>query len=90
MYGKTYACGLWPQYWYRPEDPYDLVRHRMKGYGNILWMTFPFAYDRSGANATVSLDFQPASGPLDGLSIEIGNPSLGPDGKLHIREIRLR
>jgi hypothetical protein len=43
MYGKTYAYGLSPKYWYRPENPHDLVRHRMKGYGNILWITFPFA-----------------------------------------------
>ncbi len=42
-YGRTYVYGLSPQYWYRPENPQDLVRHRMKGYGNILWITFPFA-----------------------------------------------
>ncbi len=58
--------------------------------GRVNPAEYAFANDRSGADATVSLDFQPASGPLDGLSIEIENPSLGPEGKLHIREIQLR
>ena len=40
---EEYATGLSPVYWYAPENSRDLVRHRMKGYGNILWPTLPFA-----------------------------------------------
>jgi hypothetical protein len=40
---KEYAAGLSPLYWYAPENSRDLIRHRMKGYGNILWPTLPFA-----------------------------------------------
>src|SRR5262249_12527794 len=42
-YGEEYAQGLAPRFWFLPENPRDLVRHRMKGYGNLLWATFPFA-----------------------------------------------
>ena len=41
---EEYAVGLSPAYWYAPENSRDLVRHRMKGYGNILWPTLPFAF----------------------------------------------
>jgi len=41
--GQEYLVGLSPAYWYAPENTRDLIRHRMKGYGNILWPTLPFA-----------------------------------------------
>jgi len=41
--GEEYLAGLSPAYWYAPENTRDLIRHRMKGYGNILWPTLPFA-----------------------------------------------
>jgi hypothetical protein len=38
-----YSSGLSPTYWYDPDNSRDLVRHQMKGYGNILLPTLPFA-----------------------------------------------
>jgi len=38
-----YARGLSPLYWYAPDNWVDLVRHRMKGYGNLWWPTLPLA-----------------------------------------------
>jgi len=40
---EEYAVGLSPGYWFVPENSRDLIRHRMRGYGNILWPTLPFA-----------------------------------------------
>lgn len=40
---KEYARGLGPSYWYAPSNQVDLIRHRMKGYGNILLPTLPLA-----------------------------------------------
>jgi hypothetical protein len=40
---EEYAAGLSPAYWYAPDSPQDLIRHRMKGYGNLPWPTMPFA-----------------------------------------------
>jgi hypothetical protein len=40
---EEYAVGLSPVYWYVPENSRDLIRHRMRGYGNLLWPTLPFA-----------------------------------------------
>ena len=40
---QEYLNGLNPLYWYVPNNPIDLIRHQMKGYGNILWITLPFA-----------------------------------------------
>jgi hypothetical protein len=40
---EEYAAGLKPAFWYKPEDPGDLIRHRMKGYGHLLWPTLPLA-----------------------------------------------
>lgn len=40
---REYARGLSPVYWYSPDNGLDLIRHRMKGYGNILWPTLPLA-----------------------------------------------
>ncbi len=37
---SDYAYGLSPQYWFLPNDS-DLVRHRMKDYGNISWWVLP-------------------------------------------------
>ena len=42
-YLGEYARGLSPAYWYAPDNGVDLIRHRMKGYGNILWPTLPLA-----------------------------------------------
>ncbi len=41
IYFGEYLKGLNPLYWYSPRPP-DLVRHVMKGYGHVLWVTFPF------------------------------------------------
>ena len=38
---KTYAYGLSPQYWFFPNE-HDLMRHRMKGYGNLSIAVLPF------------------------------------------------
>lgn len=38
---KTYTYGLSPAYWFVPND-HDLVRHRMKGYGNLPLPLLPF------------------------------------------------
>lgn len=35
-----YLSGLNPMYWYLPNNV-DLPRHLMKGYGHVLWSTFP-------------------------------------------------
>ena len=40
---QTYAAAISPAYWYGTTDTYDLIRHILKGYGNILWPTLPFA-----------------------------------------------
>jgi 4-amino-4-deoxy-L-arabinose transferase-like glycosyltransferase len=40
-YASEYALGLSPRYWYAPDNGRDLIRHRMKDYGNILWPTLP-------------------------------------------------
>jgi hypothetical protein len=37
-----YARGLSPSYWYEPNQGHDLLRHRMKNYGNLLLPTLPF------------------------------------------------
>jgi hypothetical protein len=37
-----YARGLSPGYWYEPNHGHDLIRHRMKDYGNLLLATLPF------------------------------------------------
>ncbi len=39
---RTYAAAIDPRYWYLPNQPRDLSRHVMKGYGNILAVTAPF------------------------------------------------
>ncbi len=41
-YLSHYLQGLSPAYWYLP-NPDDLGRHLMKGYGNLLRFTIPFA-----------------------------------------------
>ena len=41
-YVSEFGMGLSPWYWYTPNGP-DLSRHLMKGYGNILITTLPFA-----------------------------------------------
>ena len=41
-YISEFGVGLSPWYWYAPNDR-DLSRHLMKGYGNIMIMTLPFA-----------------------------------------------
>ena len=41
-YISEFGIGLSPWYWYTPNGP-DLSRHLMKGYGNILITTLPFA-----------------------------------------------
>lgn len=42
-FASEYLNGLRPDYWYAPDNAYDLIRHRLKGYGHILWFTLPFA-----------------------------------------------
>lgn len=38
---SKYAFGLSPQYWFIPNE-HEIGRHRMLGYGHILWWTLPF------------------------------------------------
>jgi hypothetical protein len=40
IYFKLYLQMLNPYYWFGPEQ-IDLVRHLMKGYGNLLWWSLP-------------------------------------------------
>jgi hypothetical protein len=39
---SEYAHGLRPDYWFAPDNAHDLIRHQLKGYGNLLWITLPF------------------------------------------------
>jgi len=39
---QEYTYGLRPDYWFAPDNPRDLIRHQLKGYGNLLWVTLPF------------------------------------------------
>ncbi len=41
-YVSNYAYLISPFYWYLPNG-HDGVRHLMKGYGHLLWVTLPFA-----------------------------------------------
>jgi hypothetical protein len=41
-FATEYVNGLQPAYWYTPDYPLDLIRHRMRGYGHLLWITLPF------------------------------------------------
>jgi hypothetical protein len=43
LFGSEFAAALNPRYWFFPDDPHDLVRHRMKGYGHLLLPLLPFA-----------------------------------------------
>jgi hypothetical protein len=43
QYAREYVLGLSPHYWFAPDNGRDLIRHRMKDFGNILWPTLPFA-----------------------------------------------
>ena len=63
QFASTYAHGLSPGYWFFPND-HDLVRHRMKGYGNMGLAMLPFVLTgtllclrriRSGAHRAVLL-----------------------------------
>ncbi len=40
-YAHEYLNGLNPYYWFIPNDR-DLIRHVMKGYGNLGWFNLPF------------------------------------------------
>jgi hypothetical protein len=40
---QEYGRGLDPLYWYSPHEDTDIVRHRMRGYGQIVALTAPFA-----------------------------------------------
>jgi len=42
LFLKEYLTGLSPLYWYF-RNGVDIPRHTMNGYGNILWITLPFA-----------------------------------------------
>jgi hypothetical protein len=42
MLGNQLIHGLNPLYWFFPHQQ-DLIRHVMKGYGHLLWVTLPFA-----------------------------------------------
>src|SRR5512139_3841142 len=39
---QEYAYGLRPDYWFAPDNSRDLIRHQLKGYGNLPWVTLPF------------------------------------------------
>jgi 4-amino-4-deoxy-L-arabinose transferase-like glycosyltransferase len=38
---QEYAYGLRPDYWFAPDNPRDLIRHQLKGYGNLLLVMLP-------------------------------------------------
>ena len=40
-FAREYQHGLSPTYWYGTESSADLERHRMQGWGHILWATLP-------------------------------------------------
>ncbi|NJN45137.1 MAG: hypothetical protein HC806_10770, partial [Anaerolineae bacterium] len=42
LFLKEYLTGLNPAYWYFKNN-IDIPRHIMNGYGNIFWITLPFA-----------------------------------------------
>jgi hypothetical protein len=41
-YGREYALALAPRYWFSHESPWEIDRHRMKNYGNLLGFAAPF------------------------------------------------
>jgi hypothetical protein len=43
IFGREYAYGLSPAYWYLGNNGRDLERHAMNGYGNLWLPTLPFA-----------------------------------------------
>lgn len=42
QFGKQYLTGLNPVYWFVPNNPQDLIRHTMKGYGHLWIISLPF------------------------------------------------
>lgn len=58
IFWSEYRLGISPRYWFDPDHPRDLVRHQMKGWGNIWWPTLPFAL--IGLVAAVARIKQPA------------------------------
>ena len=77
-YWSEYFYGLSPSYWFIPNDR-DLPRHLMKGYGNLLRWTLPFAAVglflvvkglRSSANRAVLIAMLMA--PLGSALVQIG------------------
>ncbi len=40
IYFKQYLAGLNPMYWFYPQTN-EIVRHIMKGYGHLMWWSFP-------------------------------------------------
>jgi hypothetical protein len=77
-YWSEYLYGLSPSYWFIPNDR-DLPRHLMKGYGNLLRWTLPFAAVglfhavkglRSSANRVVLIAMLVA--PLGSALVQIG------------------
>lgn len=40
IYFKQYLAGLNPMYWFYPQTN-EIVRHIMKGYGHLIWWSFP-------------------------------------------------
>ena len=43
QFWQQYTYAISPAYWYSPTNDSDLIRHIMKGYGNLLLITLPFA-----------------------------------------------
>ena len=39
---SEYLSGFNPKYWFLPDNPRDLIRHQMKGYGHISILALPF------------------------------------------------
>jgi hypothetical protein len=42
LFSKEYFYGLSPSFWYLTENGRDLIRHQMKGYGNLFFASLPF------------------------------------------------
>ncbi|HET7378292.1 MAG TPA: hypothetical protein VFK30_16375, partial [Anaerolineae bacterium] len=75
---QEYLYGLNPVYWYSTDNTRDLIRHQMKGYGNLWWPTLPFAIIglvmclrkiRSSAHRTVLIAFLAA--PIGGALVQV-------------------
>ena len=76
-----YATGLDPRYWFDPDQTREIIRHTMKGYGNLWLPTLPFillgyalACWRARESAYRALLLATAAAPLGAAVVEIQLP----------------